>query len=254
MSKKTKTKIPAKTITDEYLFYNDKYVKIYGKNTLVLMMVGGFYELYATDDEGPDMNRISEITNLIKTKKDKTVEKVSRKYPYMMGFNIAALDKFMKILIDNGFTLIMVDQVTPPPNPKRAVTGIYSPGTYVSNNSSIDATNIVSIYLEEEKQINGGYLTCIGLSSVDLSTGECSVYEVVSNSNDEKYALDEAYRFILAHKPKEIIMTKNDKDYHTITKESLIAYLELEDKNKKLELENKLFIVYFSHSVNIHKR
>jgi DNA mismatch repair protein MutS len=238
MSSKKKTKIPKKTIIDEYLFYHNKYNKIYGKKTLIFMMVGGFYELYGTDDEGPDMNKISEITNMVKTKKDKTVVDVTRKNPYMMGFNIAALDKFMKMMIDNGFTIVMVDQVTPPPKPKRAITGIYSPGTYISGDTNIDATNIVSIYLEDEKQLNGNYLTCIGLSSVDLSTGKCSVYEVVSNNNDEKYALDEAYRFILAHSPKELIVTRNDKTSHIMTKESIMSYLEIEDKH--IHYNNKL--------------
>ena len=231
------TKEINKTIIDEYLFYQSKYVKLYGKTTVVFMMVGGFYEAYGTDDEGPDLSKISEITNLVKTKKDKTIENVSKKNPYMMGFNNAALDKFLKILVDNQYTVIIVDQVTPPPKPKRAVTGIYSPGTFINNNSSIDSNNIISIYLEDEKQITGNYLTCIGLSAVDLTTGECSVYEVTSNLGDEKYALDEAYRFILAHSPKEVIMTINEKTT-TMDKDTLLAYLELEDKN--IHYNNKL--------------
>lgn len=242
----------SKTIIDEYLFYHDKHVKLYGKNTIVFMMIGGFYEAYGTDTLGPDLTKISEITNLVKTKKDKTINIVDKKNPYMMGFNITALDKFLKILVDNGFTVVIVDQVTPPPKPKRAITGVYSAGTYISGSMTNDSNNIVSLYIEDEKQLNGNYLTCIGLSSVDLTTGECSVYEVSSILGDEKYSLDEAYRFILSHNPKEILVTKSETNEISMKKDVLLSYLELDDKNihydnkpnktfNKLSFQNEFF-------------
>ena len=221
----------SKTIIDEYLFYHDKYVKLYGKNSIVFMMVGGFYEAYSTDTLGPDLSKISEVTNLVKTKKDKTVSSVTKKNPYMMGFNNAALDKFLKILVDNGFTVVIIDQITPPPKPKRAVTGVYSAGTFLNNNTSIDNNNIISIYVEDEKQFNGNYLTCVGLSAVDLSTGEISVYETISNLGDEKYALDETYRFILSYLPKEILITRSEIEGISMTQDQLLSYLELDNKN-----------------------
>src|SRR5579885_2921154 len=151
-----------KTIIDEYLFYQEKYTKIYGGKTIVFMMIGGFYEAYATDSRGFDLSKISEICNLVKTKRDKKIEKVDEKNPYMVGFNIAALEKFLKILVDNGFTVVIIDQVSLPPNPKREVTGVYSPGTYINDTNSIDSNNIVCLYIEDEKQLIGNYLTCIG--------------------------------------------------------------------------------------------
>ncbi|MCJ7636539.1 MAG: hypothetical protein MUO21_03535 [Nitrososphaeraceae archaeon] len=225
------------TIIDEYLFYHDKHIKIYGKNTIILMMIGGFYEAYSTDSLGPDLAKISEITNLVKTKKDKTITTVDKKNPYMMGFNITALDKFLKILVDNRYTVVIVDQITPPPKPKRAITGIYSAGTYINGNMTNDSNNIVSLYIEDEKQLNGNYLTCIGLSAVDLSTGECSVYEVSSNLGDEKYALDEAYRFVLSHNPREVILTRAEIEGVSMKKDLLLSNLELD--SKKVHYNNK---------------
>ena len=34
------------TIIDEYFEYQEKYEKIYGEKTIVLMEVGGFFEIY----------------------------------------------------------------------------------------------------------------------------------------------------------------------------------------------------------------
>ncbi|AYV76959.1 MAG: DNA mismatch repair ATPase [Barrevirus sp.] len=240
-----------KTIVDEYLFYQDKYEKVYGKKTIVFMMIGGFYEAYSTDTLGPDLSKISEITNLVKTKKDKSIAEVNKKNPYMMGFNVTALDKFLKMLVDSGFTVIIIDQVTPPPKPKRAITGIFSAGTYINNTDS-KSNYIVSLYIEDEKQSNNtSYLTCIGLSAIDLTTGSCCVYEVVSTSNDEKYALDEAYRFILSYSPREVILVRPENN-NRLTKDNLLAYLELSDKTihysgkpnktfQKLSFQNEFF-------------
>jgi len=235
-----------KSIIDEYLFYQEKYTKIYGNKTIVFMMIGGFYEAYGTDTRGYDLNKISEITNLVKSKRDKKITRVDEKNPYMVGFNITALDKFLKIMIDNGFTVIIIDQVTAPPNPKREVVGIYSPGTYIGDSNLTESNNLVSIYIEDEKQITGNYLTCIGMSSVDLSTGESSVYEVFSTIGDEKFALDECYRFIISHNPKEVIITRKEIQNISMSKEELLVYLELENKSVQ-------YITGLSVNKNFHK-
>lgn len=221
----------SKNILQEYFFYQEKYTKLYGTSTIIFMRIGDFYEAYATEEKGFDLSKIAEVTNLAKTRKDKKIEKVDDKNPYMMGFQYASLHKFLKLMVDNGFTVVIVDQITPAPNPKRAVTGIYSAGTYINDNDSIDSNNIVCIYIEDEKQMSGNYLTCIGLSSVDLTTGECSVYEIFSVPGDEKYALDEAYRFITSNNPKEVIITRKEIDGISMKKEFLLAYLELDNKN-----------------------
>lgn len=198
----------SKGILKEYFFYQEKYVKLYGIKTIVFMRIGDFFEAYATNNQGYDLAQISEITNLVRTRKDKTIDTVDEKNPYMMGFQHASLHKFLKIMVDSGLTVVVVDQVTPPPNIKREVTGIYSAGTYIGDSEAIDSNNLLSIYIENEKQLDGNYLICIGLSVVDLTTGELTTYEVLSKDEDDKYALDETYRFLLTCRPKEIIITK----------------------------------------------
>lgn len=222
--------MPKSSLVKEYFFYHDKYTKIYGKdNTVVMYCKGVFYELYATLDNGPNLHKLSEILNVILTKADKSIEKVDESNPYLLGVPLVSLDKYLKMLINNNYTVVVVDQLSPPPDVKRAVTGIYSLGTYVSDSLSSDSNNIVCIYISEEKQRMGGILTCVGLSCVDITTGETCVYEVYSSETDEKYALDEAYRFIITHNPTELIVINENKN--VITKDKIITYLELEGKN-----------------------
>ena len=141
------------SIINEYLDYQKKYAKQYGKETtIVLMQVGSFHEAYSTDKEGYDLHKMSDLLNIVVTKKNKNIEQVSTKNPYMLGFPSVALEKFMNILIENNFTVVIIDQVTAPPKPKREVTGIYSPGTYINNLSTdSDSNYILSIYISEEK-------------------------------------------------------------------------------------------------------
>jgi DNA mismatch repair protein MutS len=226
-----------KTILDEYFFYHDKNVKLYGNMTIVAMQIGGFYECYATPTKGCDMTKLCEATNLVKANKKETHhgEKL-----FMAGFNTAALDKFLKLLVDNGFTVVVISQTTTPPNPKRAITGIYSPGTYITGTDTVESNNIVSLFIEDEKQLLGEYLTCVGMSSIDLSTGECSVYEAFSSNGDDKYAMDEAYRFIIGHNPKEIIISRKEIPDVSMTKENLMSYLELENKHIHYNTQNNI--------------
>src|ERR1700739_4353655 len=107
-------------ITIEYLEYHEQYEKKYGKEkTLVFMNVGSFYECYATTDRGPNIHKISELLNIVCTRRDKSVNEISIKNPYMLGFPVVAFNKFNNVLIDNGYTIIMVDQVSPSPKPRR---------------------------------------------------------------------------------------------------------------------------------------
>ena len=112
-------------ILDEYLLYHDTYKIKYGKKTLILMQVGSFYECYGIiknkEDtwKGPNLSEISEILNIVCTRKDKSVNEISEKNPYMLGFPLVAGTKFINILVESGYTVIIVDQVTPPPKPKR---------------------------------------------------------------------------------------------------------------------------------------
>ncbi len=236
-------------ILDEYLLYHDMYTNKYGKRTLVLMQVGSFYECYGIiknkNDtwKGPNLINISEILNIVCTRKDKNINEISEKNPYMLGFPIVAIAKFVNILMDNGFTVIIIDQVTPPPKPKREVTNIFSPGTYIEGHQKPDTNYIVCIYLEEEVQKATKSLLCSGMSAVDLTTGKVIINEVHSNSQDDKIALDETIRFISSLNPKELIIYHKSKNNKIYSEEFIKSYLELD--NKYIHYKNVLDPKYY---------
>ena len=235
-------------IVKEYLYYQKKYSEIYGPRTIVFMQVGNFYESYATDTEGYNLKEMSDILNIAITKKSKKVDTVSVKYPYLLGFNLNSLYKYMRILMSNGFTVPLIQEVTPPPKPKRELTKIYSPGTYLEDVFTPDSNNILYIYIEDEQQFDQTYLLCMGLTVIDLTTGHIIVNEVYSKLDDSNFAADEAVRFINSYNPKEIsigrkLIRQKDRTIHYMTKDKLIPYLELETRNYRYQeiLDKNIF-------------
>ena len=72
------------TIQEEYLHYQEKYAKKYGKDrTILLMQVGSFHEAYATLDRGFDLQKLSDLLDIVLTRKDKSNTTVNIKNPLM---------------------------------------------------------------------------------------------------------------------------------------------------------------------------
>lgn len=200
---------------DEYIAYCQKYEKIYGEKTVVVMEVGSFFECYAvetdTQKEGAPMSEVCSLLHIQSTRKNKSIQEVSRTNPLMCGFPSASLSKFMTILIQNQYTVVVIEQVTPPPNPERKVTQICSPATYLEP-TSIESRWLLTLYL------SGGYdrmrrkpTTCIAMSMTDVTTGELFVVEE-ETYHDTHRLVQELNRFVTAYPPKEIIFITDKVD------------------------------------------
>ena len=126
---------------DDYINYLNQYKIKYGNKTLILMEVGHFYELYGVENDTEKIGIVSEISELLNvqyTRRNKSILENNRTNHLMCGFPSLALKKYIHILLNNGYTVVMVDQVTPPPEPERAVTNIYSAGTYIDETFDCD--------------------------------------------------------------------------------------------------------------------
>jgi len=227
------------SLIEDYLQLQEKYEQIYGKqNTIVLMQVGAFHETYATNTRGFDLHKLSDVlTNVTVTKRNKNIQEVSEKNPYLLGFPSVTLNKYLKLLIENDFTVIIVDQLLQEKNAEREITGIYSKGTYIDDIANTDSNNIMSIFIEEIKQLGmQKRLLCVGLSVIDLTVGTSTVYEVYSNITDEKYALDETIRFMNTYQPKEVVINTNNLVENNIDK--IINYLDLSKQQYYLNISD----------------
>ena len=247
----------------EYLKIHEYYENKFGKdNSIVLMQVGSFHELYSTLNKGPDVEHLSNLLGIIATKKNKNIPEVSEKNPFMMGFPTGVLFKFVNMLLEYNYHVIVIDQTTLPPNPERHITGIYSPATFINNDTNISETNkkdnnnIVSIFISEEKNLQGNYLTCIGISAVDLFTGDVSFHESYSKIDDKNYAFDEIIRFFQTYPPSEIVISIEEELSHSelVNKDNFLSYLGIVNKpiyyindkkkikeNSKINFQQKYF-------------
>lgn len=242
------------SIYEEYLQYHEKYVNKYGEKTIVLMQVGSFFEMYMINEEiSPDLFKISEILNIIVTRKDKSVKTIDIKNPYMMGFNCSASNKFVKLLIDAGYTVILIEQVSPPPKPKREVTNIISPSTFIDNITT-DNKYMMVLYFEINNSINSSKPNIsVGMCATDSSTGDVFWYEIHGTGlMNENESWEEAQRFYHFYRPVELIIyninNTQDKSIKINIKEKIdlipnqivLEYTKINPEYTKLIFQNKL--------------
>lgn len=200
-------------IYDDYVNYTNEYRNIYGDKTIVFIEVGSFFEIYGVHNDnessGADMMAIGSLLNIQISRKNKSILENSRDNPMMAGFPNHALKKFLDVLIQNEYTCVIVEQVTPPPNPKREVTQIISPSTYLDNVNSYDTNVLMVICVEEvqhwkhsEKKSYG-----LGVSTVDLSTKQTTVFET---HGDFSSLNEEIARVCIMYNPKELVVFSKD--------------------------------------------
>jgi DNA mismatch repair protein MutS len=191
-------------ILDEYETYVKRYKNEYGNNTIVLLECGSFFEIYNDGSDLVDMKTISELLNIVVSRRNKSILEVSRNNFEMAGFPSHSLRKFINILLNANYTVVLVTQTTPSPNPKREVTEILSPGTNLEVTSA-ESNNLMIVYFEYNDRYNSTIKdVSIGSAIIDLSTGKSYVYETTSYMNDASYPYDELHRLIVTYKPREI--------------------------------------------------
>jgi len=195
---------------EEYLDIYDKYKKKYN-NIVILIEIGSFYEIYQTNDRGPDIDTISNIIDVQVTKKNKYINEISLKNPKMCGFPVfSSVDRISK-LVNNGYSVIVMDQITKidRKNNKlkkyitRKITNIYTPGTLITENTN---NIIICIYLTNELQKNNKKYISVAMSSCNIINGKCYINEAHGNNSDDNYAIDELSRFIDTLNPAEVII------------------------------------------------
>lgn len=242
------------SLYDLYYNYHEKYVNEYGDPLVVFMQVGGFYEIYAEKDgdcvkKGADLLKIKQVIQLEIGNKDGT--------PFM-GFPIHNISKYINIFLSNKYRIVVVDQIDNDYDKennnrlKRKVTNIYSPSTAIETIHTARNNNTMLIYIEDVVQLDNTILQNIGLSCIDVTTGECIVHETYPLPGDDKYSLDETSRFITTYDPLEIIFYhKKCKQNINNDDQKIIEYLEL-DKRKyiyRTEIDKLFFNVDYQNEI-----
>ena len=224
-------------IIDEYLDYTKTYKEKYGDKCIVLMQVGSFYELYAINDGTSEaIYTIADICNIQISRKNKSIKEVSISNPLMAGFPLYTIKKFTNILLSHNYTIVMVEQVTDPPNPQRKVTDILSPGMNINVTNNKKNNYMMVVYYEFI-----GELLVAGIAAIDLSTGKCLLYEAGSSKSDPEFANDEVFRILTTYNPCELIIL-SDKKYDEAKKGYVLKNLNLTNILVHLKWETFDFI------------
>ena len=191
-----------------YLKLTKEYSDKYGEKTVVLMMVGSFYEIYGEKTCNSDGSfyitgsKIEEISKLC----DLSVAQKTGQY-VMAGFTYTKIDKYLKKLQDAGYTAVVITQ--DPNNPSnRNVEGIYSPGTFFNPESVEISNNTMCIWVEQVSYMKNKSIV-VGIANVDIYTGRVIMFEYKTEDKHNPTTYDELERYISTYKPSEIIMITN---------------------------------------------
>jgi DNA mismatch repair protein MutS len=205
------------TIVKDYLDLTSKWKNEYGERTLLLMQVGSFFEAYGLLDEnnnikGSNIVDFAEINDMAISRKNICVGKSK---VVMAGFGLPQLDKYIKKLQDNGYTIVVYVQDSQSKNTTRSLNGIYSPGTYFSNESKDLTNNIICIWINHSsnKIIGIGEQINIGISNIDIFTGKTSLFEFTMPYYHNPCTYDELERYISIYNPNECIILSNLDEY-----------------------------------------
>lgn len=221
-------------------FFENKY----GVNTVVLMEIGTFFEVYEVNNDEEQVGKAKEIAELLNiqlTRKNKSILENSQENPIMAGVPAISLEKHLaRIIAEKKYTIVLIRQKGLPPKVTRYLDTVVSPGTNFDFVIDQDENNITGLTIDCNKGIYS-----IGYSAIDVTTGKCYYNEVHGTSEDKSYALDEAFNYMNMHKTSEVVVSFADKN---INQKEIIEYLELSHKTfhissfrPKIVYQNELF-------------
>jgi len=242
----------------DYFEKTNKYIEEYGENTIVLMQVGAFFEVYGLrklDDNsiyGSEIMEFSRICDLNVVDKKVCVGSEQVK---MAGFKDMFIDKYVKKLQDSGFTSVVFtqdDNTNGDIEITRSLAGIFSPGTYFSCETENITNNSCCIWLHlsqkgilNKNNCNSKPSIYMGVSIIDIYTGKISIFEFKEIYINNPTTFDELERIISTFLPSETIIIYNfDKkevedivNYANIQSNS-IHFVSL-NKDEFINLNNK---------------
>ena len=216
------------SIYREYFQRTVEYTAQYGVNTVVLMQVGAFFEVYGIKvADAPQHTRsciddFAVICNLSVSEKKITFETGS---VVMAGFRDYTLDKYIQKLTENGYTAVVFVQetdTTVKPNKtiiKRVLHAVYSPGTVVSYDTEVSAritNHIMCIWFDTFMPVLQKTSSAVleksretlvfGVAVANIFTGKTAIFEHQTPFYITPTTFDELERYISIYSPSEIIV------------------------------------------------
>ncbi|MDD2789344.1 MAG: DNA mismatch repair protein [Sulfurimonas sp.] len=236
-----KDKLLTQIYFDLQRFFEEKY----GKDTVVFMEIGTFYEVYEVNNDDEQIGKAKEIAELLNiqlTKKNKNIIENSDRNPLLAGVPAVSFERYLsRIIQEQKYTVIVVKQKGNPPKISRYISQIVSPGTnfdYIIDN---DDNYIVSLLVDRYRGIYN-----VGYAAIDVTTGKTWLYETHGTSEDPSYALDEVFNLLNIHKTSEVVVTflEGVEDQRHVMSYLEIAehyHYSVNNERPKIEFQNELF-------------
>jgi DNA mismatch repair protein MutS len=198
----------------EYFELTKRYQNEYGNNTILLMQVGSFFEVYGISNEkmgtivGSRIIEFSKICELNIVEKNSCIEKEN---VMMAGFKDMQIEKYIKKIQNAGFTVVVYVQDEASKNTTRSLGGIYSPGTYFQTDTQILTNSITCVWVDyvENKVLMKGKFIVVGIANIDIYTGKTNIFQFKEIYINNPTTYDELERFISIYNPSELILISN---------------------------------------------
>ncbi|WP_297432645.1 DNA mismatch repair protein [Sulfurimonas sp.] len=234
-----------KLLTQTYFDLQRHFEEKYGKDTVVFMEIGTFFEVYEVNNDEEQIGKAKEIAELLNiqlTKKNKRIVENSEKNPLLAGVPAVSFERYLSRLIsEQKYTVIVVKQKGTPPKISRYISQIVSPGTNFDHIIDNDDNYIVSLLIDKHRDIY-----TVGYSAIDVTTGKTWLYETHGTSEDPSYALDEVFNLLNVYRTSEVVVTFLDG---IAEQRHVMQYLEIPEhyhysvnnKRVKIDFQNELF-------------
>jgi len=211
------------SLIKEYFELTQKYQEEYGNNTIVLMQVGAFFEVYGVYNKTKDFITNSKIVEFSQICELNIVAKntcTGNENIMMAGFKDIMIEKYIKKIQDAGFTAVIYTQDENMKNTTRSLAGIFSPGTYFHTETPNLTNSITCIWVNliENKILLKGLFVVVGIANIDIYTGKTNLFQFKETYINNPTTYDELERFISIYNPSEVILISNlpeekDMDY-----------------------------------------
>jgi len=221
----------ASNIYKEYFDTLAKYHEKYGSNTILLMQIGSFFEVYGMKNtennnvSGSAIVHFAQICQLNISEKDIMFQ---NHQILGAGFRDYVVEKYLQKICDNGYTAVVYVQEKVGTKVRRIFHSVHSAGTYIpyENDTSPQITNnIMCIWFETHMPLLSApgtkkNITC-GVAVSNIFTGKSSIFEYNSPWIMNPTTFDELERCMCMHAPSELIIV-SDFDENTI--QSVLQY------------------------------
>jgi len=216
------------SIYAEYFSAVDKFCQEYGSETIVLMQVGSFFEVYGLQGyNGPKGKQgfYSNIDDFCRICDTKLAEKKNthQGFPVLLaGTPEYTLENTIQRLVNEQKTVavfVQEDDMTKTKSKKRVFHSVYSPGTFLpleefqqDNLDNVGSNHVMAIWIRSFKSLKDGLKYLCSFSCVNILSGQSYLYEYSCLKLLSPTTFDDLERAVSSFEPNEILFIKENPE------------------------------------------